>query len=369
VEVYIAACGARARAEMLFPQSAGAEAVHGEPLGGLNGRLEAGEGLPDDVWVRWLWQTDPEEPVLASVLLNQSHLLGLLVCRHQAMLAGRGRTPVCGGSLAGDEASERIRVVDKRPAEMSLREVRDTVDNLLIEWPRFLQRLADNPRGDENLEAVVGLVDGCLARFGHLAQHPGGADVFDDGGSTEPHDEDGLMRLTRPCLRRTLGSFMVMYRHLHLLGTAEAVAPVPFDCGVCKHHMEASADEFSLLCMNMQLPVAARLNYKHDFPGMYNHVSQVVYFHNAQYERTRRIPLARVPEGDPMHVLPALRQLHPDIALHYEEDRVDLSRGTGRWGWMVVPGRVYLVDPEGRAYHSDNVTSLMRVYLERTGKS
>jgi hypothetical protein len=163
-----------------------------------------------------------------------------------------------------------------------------------------------------------------------------------------------------------LGCFMVMHRHIHLLTTAEAVEPVPFDCAVAKHHLEASGDEFSLLCMNMQLPVAARLSYKHDFPGMYNHVSQVVYFHNAQYERTRRVGLAQVPEGDPMQVLPALRQLYPGIALHYEEDHVDLSQGTGGWVWMALPGRVYLVDPRGRAYHSPNVTSLMRVYLERT---
>jgi hypothetical protein len=27
--------------------------------------------------------------------------------------------------------------------------------------------------------------------------------------------------------------------------------------------------------MHIALPVAARLNYRHDFPGMYNHVSQV----------------------------------------------------------------------------------------------
>ena len=332
-------------------------------LGSLNERLEAGRGLPEETWVRWLWQTDPEEQVLVTVLLNQSHLLGLLVCRHQAM-QGVGRGVQTRRQRSAECGDERIHVVDKTPGEMSLREVRDTVDNLLIEWPRFLQRLATNPRADENLKAVVGLVDGCLARLGHLASHQGRMDVFDDGGSTEPHDEEGRMRLTRPCLRRMLGSFMVIYRHLHLLGGAEAVDPEPFDCGITKHHMEASQDEFSLLCMNMQLPVAARLNYKHDFPGMYNHVSQVVYFHNAQYERTRRIGLAQVSEGDPVHVLPALRQLYPEIALHYEEDHVDLSRGTGKWLWMVVPGRVYLVGPEGQAYHSDNITSLMRVYLE-----
>lgn len=91
---------------------------------------------------------------------------------------------------------------------------------------------------------------------------------------------------------------------------------------------------------------------------------QVVYFHNAQYERLARIPLADAVDGDPMQVLPAVCQLYPEVPLHYEEDHVDLSRPTGRWLWMVLPGRVYLVGPDERVYHSDNVTSLLRVYLE-----
>jgi len=92
--------------------------------------------------------------------------------------------------------------------------------------------------------------------------------------------------------------------------------------------------------------------------------SQVVYFHNAQYERRARITLAETADGDPMQVLPAIRQLYPEVGLHYEEDHVDLSRPTGRWFWMVLPGRIYLVGPDQRIYHSENVTSLLRVYLE-----
>ena len=67
---------------------------------------------------------------------------------------------------------------------------------------------------------------------------------------------------------------------------------------------------------------------------------QVVYFHNAQYERIARIPFARVGEGDPLHVLPALMQLYPDVELRYEEDALDLVRGPGRWCWLAVPGRI-----------------------------
>jgi hypothetical protein len=103
-----------------------------------------------------------------------------------------------------------------------------------------------------------------------------------------------------------------------------------------------------------------RIVYVLTFPSSW----QVVYFHNAQYERQPRIPLAETVDGDPMQVLPALCQLYPEVPLRYEEDHVDLSRPTGSWLWMVLPGRVYLVGPDRRVYHSPNVTSLLRVYLE-----
>ena len=101
--------------------------------------------------------------------------------------------------------------------------------------------------------------------------------------------------------------------------------------------------------------------YLYCFLGVF---SQVVYFHDAQYERRARIPLGETADGDPMQVLPAIRQLYPEVGLHYEEDHVDLSQPTGRWFWMVLPGRIYLVGPDQRIYHSENVTSLLRVYLE-----
>lgn len=89
-----------------------------------------------------------------------------------------------------------------------------------------------------------------------------------------------------------------------------------------------------------------------------------MYFHNAQYERIARIPFSRVKEGDPLQVLPAIRQLHPEIEVRYEEDSLDLAAGPGQWVWLLVPGRIYLVGPDGRVYHSPNITSLLRVYLD-----
>jgi len=305
----------------------------------------------------------PEEPFEAGVLLNRCQLLGLLACRRAARLASPAAQEA--------QADARLQLVSKQPRDFSLRELRDTLDNLLIEWPQFVERLPNNPRAEENLRAVASLVAGCFARLGALADSPAGADTFDDAACTEPHG-DGQMRLSRPGLRRLLGSFLVMYRHLDLLARARPAPPCPpsADRGVRKHHVEASTDDFHLLCMHLLLPVAAKLNYKQDFPGMYNHVSQVVYFHNTQYERTPRSELKDIlARGEVMQALPAVMQIHPEIELAYEEDALDLSAPTGSWRWLVLPRRVYLVDPESRVHHSECVWDLLEIYKASASKN
>jgi hypothetical protein len=347
-------------------------------LSKLNDELEATGSLPSSVWIEWLWGSNPEEPFAPGILMNRCHLLGLLVSRHQALSHADDMEDTGGSAVAMDMESnvetsggdgsvdDRMTLMAKRPSCMTLRELKDTVDNILIEWPRFLDRLEDNPNGDDNLHAVVGLIDACMARFGHLTSNPGSPRVFDDSGSTEPHtDAEGVVRLSKPAMRRMLGSFLVLYRHIHMLAKCETIDPTPHDCGIRKHHMEASTDDFHLLCMSMRLPVAARLNYKQDFPGMYNHVSQVVYFHDPQYERQVRVGMDKVSSGDVMQVLPALRQLFPEIELAYEEDHINISKPTGKWHWMVLPGRVYLISPNSRIYQSENVTTLIALYLSQ----
>lgn len=326
----------------------------GPTMAELNATLEATGELPEHTWLQWLWRTDPNEELSPTVLLNKSHLLGLLLCRQRAMRADR---------LAAAPAppDERMRLMVKPPSEMALSELSDTLANVLVEWPRFLSRLSQNPNAQENTRAVAGLVDGCFARLGALVLRPGTPATHDDVRSTEEAPCGGV-RITKPALRRMLGAFLVLYRHLDVNTRAVSVPPQPFDCGIKKHHVEASTDDFNLLCMFIQLPAAARLTYKLDFPGMYNHISQVVYFHNPQYERSPRVPLKDIPDAEPAQALPAIMQLHPEIHLHYEDDHIDLSSPVKKWLWWVVSGRVYLVAPDATVYHSDNVTALMAVY-------
>lgn len=332
--------------------------------------------LPEEAWDEWLWKTDPEEPYSPEVLLNRCQLLGFLVCLYKGMQQA--------GELAPDltdKETARLTLMSKPVRSMSLRELKDTIENLQVEWPTFLKRLPTNPNAQANLEAVVSLLDQCFARFGALCLAAGGESVMNDLGSVEPCGQSGLdLKITRPCIRRTVCTFMVFYRHLHLLAVTKNLPDAWCDCGISKYHVEASGDDFNMICMHLGLPVAAKMNYKHDFPEMYNHVSQVVFFHNSEYQRVPRVKLESMDTAPPEQILPALMQLYPTILVKYEEDHIDLSADLsslsadlradlpGReWWWLVVSGRIYLVDPKRNVWYSPNVTSLLKnVYLVQT---
>lgn len=342
-------------------------------LGPLHQTLAAFGELPAEAWHDWLWGTDPEEAYHQDVLLNRNQLLGLLVCRYKFL---RGREPADGGNTYF-AAQNRLTIMDKPVERMSWRELKDTVANVLIEWPQFLDRLSKNIRGKQNLRHVLHLINLCAMRFGELAYTEAGQDVFDDTSESQPAEGqdpggDSLkLTLTAGAMRRMVGSLLIMYRHLHLLSMCRKVHPNQEEnpaCKISKYHYEASNDAFNLLCMHMSLPVAARLNYRHDFPGLYNHVSQVVYFHNNQYARIPRLPLEGIKTAPAVHVLPAVQELYPEIELKFEEDAFDPTKPGQGWYWLLLAGRVYLVTPEPAVLFSESVLDLLQAYVDKTAR-
>ena len=328
-------------------------------LSELNRNLETRQELPEEIWHDWLWGTDPEESYHIDVLLNRNHLLALLVCRYKHLTAQHAE-PVNMTNAA------RMTIMEKPVACMTWRELKDTVSNILLEWPQFLDRLRHNIRAKQNLRQVLHLITQCAARFGQLAYTAGGPDIFDDVSETQPcHEREhgDKIVLTPSALRRMAGSLLVMYRHIHLLSVCIKVRCQGFKAPISKYHYEASTDNFNILCMHNALPVAARLNYRHDFPGMYNHVSQVVYFHNTQYSRIARHPLEDAANAPAVHVLPAIQEIYPEIPLKFEEDQFDPTR-PGGWYWVLIAGRVYLVTPEPKVLHSENIADLLKIYID-----
>ena len=329
---------------MLAPHNAGLE---------QNGALEA------SLWDEWLWGSDPSEPYSPDVLMNRNQLLGLLVCRFKGRHAGAVKP-------AARDRTTRMELTGKEPNEMTWRELKDTLANAQREWPLFLEKLDGNPRARENLLGVKELVDGCAARFGALSEclDSTGKDQLDDTVDTEP-GPDNARQLTRSAMRRMAGTLLVLYRHLHWLAV---MRPVPRETDVeleiTKHHHEASMSDFYLWHMHYQLPLAARLNYRHDFPGMYNHVTQPVYFHNPGYERSKRAGLEQLAEAPAIHVLPSLCQLHPEVPVLFEDEVIPADR----WAWLVAAGRVYLCAPGRRVFYDRRAQRMLAVYLAETGK-
>ncbi len=99
-------------------------------------------------------------------------------------------------------------------------------ENSQIEWPIFLERLESNPNAQANLDAIIFLLDQCAARCGQLSLRAYDESVLDDLGPTEPYnagEEPGMMCITLACIRRTVSTFMVFYRHLHLLAVCKTL--------------------------------------------------------------------------------------------------------------------------------------------------
>jgi hypothetical protein len=175
-----------------------------------------------------------------------------------------------------------------------------------------------------------------------------------------------LFVLNRICIRRFVNVFMVMYRHLHLHTAVVLLTPPQktlSNASLIKlHHVLASADEFNSISMHFDTHLAGRLSYMHDFPGMYNCISQVVYFQDTDYERARpeRVDIAAINLGTlgPRYTLPCLLQLYPQAELLYEDDYMANfmhcnadrpARLKTEFKWVVMGTRVYLavIPPDG----------------------
>ena len=163
--------------------------------------LETLEELPPGIWHEWLWGTDPEEPCHIDVLLNRNHLLGLLVCRCKFLkmpppLPAHEQQPQ--PAAQGLSKENRMTIMDTPVHAMSWRELKDTVANVLFEWPAFLDRLRHNIRAKQNMRQVMHLVNQCAARFGELACTAAGDEVLDDPSETQPATERAIRdQLTR----------------------------------------------------------------------------------------------------------------------------------------------------------------------------
>jgi hypothetical protein len=277
-------------------------------------------------------------------MLNKSHLLGLLIARYKARYEPEAMRFRLGEGLA-NIVHGSVLVQD-----LSLRQLRDTAEDLQMHWDRYCS--VDWDQASVALDALV-------TRFGDLNLVPGLPALMDDPASLDP-ERPGWM--TVAAIRRFTSLFQVLYRHVHLFGEAVELPPTNPNMDVQGFHVQAGLETFYEHSMLADLPPASRIIYKQDFMGMYHCVSQVVYMHFPNYERRKQPSLDGVREGaDPIATLSSAMQLRPDIKLAYEDDAIDPSV----WTWVLLSGgSVFLVGPEREEIYGGGVWSLFSKFNE-----
>jgi hypothetical protein len=135
--------------------------------------------LPENMWNEWLWGFDPTEPCHIECLLNRSHLLGLLLARYRAMYQVRYSTSESTiAELLGSEDDcahrKRLCLFDTAINTYSLRHLRDTVQNLQLNWIDC---------SCISIPQMENVVNALLHRFGVLALEAKGAMEMNDQGT------------------------------------------------------------------------------------------------------------------------------------------------------------------------------------------
>lgn len=169
--------------------------------------------------------------------------------------------------------------------------------------------------------------------------------------------------MTKSAARKNLNILMVLLRsvHIHSIVSHPGSALPEHVTGqhmITKHHVFAGSDEFNVISMHWDLPPASVLTYFHDFSGMYNNVSQVVYYNYPTYCK-RNPMLSKTDEITnetlgPLYILPALRQMYPDVDVVYLDCYLNiLTLNRTKSVWLVMDQAIYLITPDNQVFHSD----------------
>jgi hypothetical protein len=307
-------------------------------------------------WGACLWATAATRELTVRSVLNEMHLLFLLLARARAALAPAPP----GARLRGLLASPQAELVPAPVAALSLRALLDAVQNLQAQWGALV--------GAEDPGALHAALDACMARFGALATGRHAAGVLDAEDLVEVA-RDGRRALSAAAVRRFAAFFFVAYRHAHLAGAAiELDAAEPLALDVHSHLLAASLDDFYRCSMYWDMLPASVLQYRHEFTGMFHSMSQVMYYNNPTYARRRQAAAdAIAAETPPEHVLPIMMQVHPEVRVLHEDDALPdgfappgalpewdpaapLPAAPRDWAWLFLPGRLYLCTRAGHLF-------------------
>lgn len=323
-----------------------------------------------DMWDNWLWFVDAREELNSKILLNEFHLTGLVLCRMSAMQVHSEpeNKSLCGctsenmqldtTSLIGSFALDH-----KRYVELSMRDLKNhVVQTQMHMYDMCLQESAEKTHA--HLTAL-------FTRLGELILYSETEEetMYDDLDGLQP-GPTGTKKsriFTEGTVRWYINVFYILFRSLYLYRTAKEPITRSDVTALQIFHIEATLDTFYEQTMRWDLPPGAVLCYQHEFVGMFNSISQVVYYNYPDYDRRRQLEWDLVAIGNhAIYSLAPLLSMYPDIELIHEEAPLSCVPGRAsknafitNWRIMLTPGFLYLLSPTGDVFYHENVCSLL----------
>ena len=330
-----------------------------------------------DMWDNWLWYVDCREELTSKCLLNEFHLTGLIVCRMSAMQTQThpDQKSLCGcisESMHLDTASliGCFALDHKRYVNMSMREIKNHVVQTQMHMYDMC-RIGSNEKTHQHVAAL-------FTRLGQLLLYSASEEdaMYDDldglqAGST--HSKKSRI-FTESTVRWYMNVFYILFRNLHVYRVAKHPIPRSKTPDLQIFHIEATLDDFYVHTMRWDLPPGAVLCYQHEFVGMFNSISQVVYYNYPEYERRMQLESGLVATGDhSIYSLAPILSLYPDVEIIYEEEPLccvpgieGLQTSSTKWRLLLTPGFLYLISPIGEVFYHPNLCKLMETVPNTT---
>ncbi len=296
------------------------------------------------VWTKWLWGVNGNSlPIDQCWDMNEMHIYGILCCIRESVVLSSDANTYSTNEIFPVEDYPDLNSIhlhpDKPIEEFSLREMIDQLECFQLNWGKIIGAVLDN----DQLDLVQHLLKACMSRIGWIAHRTFQTEgcILDDPQYITPlpnlmvpsqnkkknQEEDSATYsvMSRKTLRQTVCVLFVLARIQSVIGNTKFIPNEPEQelerviKALKQHHIESSMDFFNVFQQMIYLAPGMRIVYRTNFAGMYNDVSQVIYFHYPKYCRQPQIPLCDIPNSN-MHLLPLLSQLIPDIPVFYDDD-------------------------------------------------
>lgn len=296
-----------------------------------------------ELWDTWLWRAKPSEEILHELGgFNYSNVLAMIIAKSTFCDFDFKEKIIntVDDKITSYWDSDLLTIYDVPIHQYTVRQFRDTLDNAQIQWKNFV-----NDGSISNKEYYSGLrrlLDRLMIHFGFLLSYALSADIMDDISSVTsiPRTKSKVCKmdlfvLTCKCMRSFCNTFLVLYRTCKIREDITVVETLPqkvldekrrngwvskgkeryfvaqedllFVKDLIKpFHIESSLDDFGVIQQTMFLSPGQKLVYMHNFSGMFNDISQVVYFHYPDYMRAPQLEQSELVMSS-MHSLPAIR--------------------------------------------------------------